>query len=1037
MYKVKQKLTTLLMACFAVLVSMLLAVSLWTPTANIQASAATGDTYELVTNASSLAVGDQIIIVAKDSNVAMSTTQNGNNRGQTDITKNGNTVTITDTVQTIALEAGSVSGSFAFKVNNGYLTTASSSSNYLRTAATKSANASWSISISNGSATITGQGTYSRKIMQHNTSSKIFACYGSASQKAISIYKLPTTTCAHANTTETIVDATCLKAGSKTITCNDCKKEISTEAITKLDHTLETLDAKAPTCTETGLTEGKKCSVCNTVTVEQKTIPENGHNFPDPVYTSNDNGTHNEVGTCTVCGEEDSNVRDCEYERSEGEDASTYTCQKCEYTYNVAIHTVTFEVPNGIEVPECKKVEEGLNIQLSAPTESTEGYTFVGWVKSALDEKTESVPEYFTADSNYTVTEDVTFYALYSYAEGTGAWTMVKDASNLAIGKEIVIVASNYNYALSTTQNNNNRSQASISKTSDTITFVSNVQIITLEEGTTANTWAFHVTGGTGTNADDGYLYAASSSSNHLKTQTTLNANGSWAITIDSKGVATIKATGNNTNNWLRYNNSSSNSLFSCYGSGQTDVSIYMKDGTTYYVTEFNTCAHTNTNEVIDEATCTESGSRTVTCLDCESVIESEIIAALGHNYVDDICENCGKQDPVSIVYNGYYYLILNDKYLDATTLDKNDRYKPSDIVPGETIALNYVFRFVKNGETYDMYDLSKGLYMEGVTLTTNNDYTVNITKNEENIFSFNTTANYVGFYKTSNNYPSDFTFTKVELNAKVDSASLTIGEEISVNYYVTMSDAFADAKMTFTVDGIETAIDPVAGEFVDGRYVFSVKLAPQFMASNIKAELIFNGNTIAAKDTYSVKEYAQNKLNAADSSAELKQLVSDMLRYGAAAQRYLDSNTADEALATYGVENMLDAVNTEVSEDANNFSYTDAQEPAYFMGAGVYFDNVNKIFVKLSTTENVTLTINGKAVEITGTTVYTDGITATNFATEYTFVLSYNGEVVQTLTYTVNAYAFAKQGTTEMGVLAIALYNYGASATAYANAQN
>ena len=40
MYKVKQKLTTLLMACFAVLVSMLLALSLWTPASNIQASAA-------------------------------------------------------------------------------------------------------------------------------------------------------------------------------------------------------------------------------------------------------------------------------------------------------------------------------------------------------------------------------------------------------------------------------------------------------------------------------------------------------------------------------------------------------------------------------------------------------------------------------------------------------------------------------------------------------------------------------------------------------------------------------------------------------------------------------------------------------------------------------------------------------------------------------------------------------------------------------------------------------------------------------------
>lgn len=1025
MYKVKQKLTTLLMACFAVLVSMLLAVSLWTPTANIQASAATTTVSDVLT------------------------------RETTGIKNNSTTYTVWSgkTVTSTATYAGQSAGSnnsiqLRSKNNNsGIITTASGGK-------IKKVTVDWNSNTKSGRTLYiyaknekyseatdlydtSKQGTQVGTIIK-GTSTELeitdaYTYIGVRANDALYLNSITfeweeSASCSHANQSTTTVDATCSTVGSKTVKCADCGATISTTTIEKLAHTLETLDAKAPTCTETGLTEGKKCSVCNTVTVEQETIPANGHNFSAPEYTSNGNGTHNAVGTCTVCGEESYNVEDCEYEKTEGEDTYTYTCQKCEYTYDVTIHTVTFEVPNGIETPELKKVEEGLNIQLPALTDSTEGYTFVGWVKSTLDEKTESVPEYFTEGSNYTVAEDVTFYALYSYAEGTGAWTMVKDASNLAIGKEIVIVASDYDYALGTTQNGNNRAKANITKTSDTITFGSDTQIITLEEGTTANTWAFHVQG-----ASTGYLYAASGSNNYLKTQTTLNANGSWAITIDSEGVATIKATGSNSRNWLRYNNSSS--IFSCYGSGQTDVSIYMKDGTTYYVTEFNTCSHTNTNEVIEEATCTESGSRTVTCLDCESEIVSEIIDALGHNYVDNICENCGKQDPVSIVYNGYYYLILDDKYLDTTTLDKN-RYTPSDIVPGETIALNYVFRFVKNGETYDMYDLNKGLYMEGVTLTTNNDYTVNITNNEENIFSFNEAANYVGFYKTSNNYPSDFTFTKVELNAKVDSASLTIGEEISVNYYVTMSDAFADAKMTFTVDGIETAIDPVAGEFVDGRYVFSVKLAPQFMASNIKAELIFNGNTIAAKDTYSVKEYAQNKLNAADSSAELKQLVSDMLRYGAAAQRYLDSNTADEALATYGVDNLVPEDSTVIpNTNYSNEKYSDIAE---INKAGVHFDNVNKLYVKLSTTENVTLTINGEVVEITGTTVYTDGIKATGFDDVYTFELSTSdGTIIQTLKYSVNAYTTAMYQHATMGKLALALYRYGVSADAYANTQN
>ena len=148
-----------------------------------------------------------------------------------------------------------------------------------------------------------------------------------------------------------------------------------------------------------------------------------------------------------------------------------------------------------------------------------------------------------------------------------GTWTLVDDASSLAEGDQVVIAAAKENYALSTTQNNNNRGSVAITKSGSTITIGSSVQILTIKAGTSAGSFAFH----TGA----GYLYAASTSSNHLKTKTALDANGSWTVTCSSAGVATIKSVGNTSRGWMRFNTSNNPKLFSCYGSGQTDIALY------------------------------------------------------------------------------------------------------------------------------------------------------------------------------------------------------------------------------------------------------------------------------------------------------------------------------------------------------------------------------------------------------------------------------------------------------------------------------
>jgi len=88
---------------------------------------------------------------------------------------------------------------------------------------------------------------------------------------------------------------TCNSAGVKTYTCTVCKG-MKTEPVSATGHT-EVLDpAVAPTCTHSGLTEGKHCSVCNTILKVQETVPATGHSY---TYTIIDGRNHRVA--CTNC----------------------------------------------------------------------------------------------------------------------------------------------------------------------------------------------------------------------------------------------------------------------------------------------------------------------------------------------------------------------------------------------------------------------------------------------------------------------------------------------------------------------------------------------------------------------------------------------------------------------------------------------------------------------------------------------------------------------------------------------------------------
>ena len=112
----------------------------------------------------------------------------------------------------------------------------------------------------------------------------------------------------HTEVTDAAVAATCTSTGlTEGKHCSVCGTvTVAQTEVPALGHTEVTDAAVAPTCTATGLTEGKHCSVCNTVLVAQTEVPALGHKM-----VSNNDAvlpTYQQTGmtasqTCSICGE--------------------------------------------------------------------------------------------------------------------------------------------------------------------------------------------------------------------------------------------------------------------------------------------------------------------------------------------------------------------------------------------------------------------------------------------------------------------------------------------------------------------------------------------------------------------------------------------------------------------------------------------------------------------------------------------------------------------------------------------------------------
>ena len=146
--------------------------------------------------------------------------------------------------------------------------------------------------------------------------------------------------------TEKVVAPTCTAQGYTTYTCSRCSHSYKDHYVNAKGHVEVIDEAVAATCTTSGKTEGKHCSVCNVALVAQQTVPAKGHTeVIDKAIAATCTTTGKTEGKhCSVCNAvlvKQETVATLGHSYTDEVTAptctaggyTTYTCSRCAHTY--------------------------------------------------------------------------------------------------------------------------------------------------------------------------------------------------------------------------------------------------------------------------------------------------------------------------------------------------------------------------------------------------------------------------------------------------------------------------------------------------------------------------------------------------------------------------------------------------------------------------------------------------------------------------------------------------------------------------------
>ena len=971
-------------------------------------------TWSLVTDASTLKAGDQLVI-ACNSKGFVAGDISSSVMASISATFSADKSTMTELPgSAVVLTLGGSSGAW---------TLSNSSSQKLGVTAVKkvawgSGTMTWEISISSNNVTIQSTtDSYGRFL--YNVNNPRFTTYTSNTSSSMLLPQL--------------YRQEVVGGGSSTVyTTSACKHA----------HT-QNVSAQAPTCTEGGYTAGVQCTDCDLFLSGHEPIAAAGHDYDSVIVppTAEEDGYTDH--TCSVCGD---NYKD-DYTDALGQ---TYT--------------VSFSVPAGVTAVGSMSCN---NTGILLPTVGApDGYNFVGWIETQVNNVTEK-PTYYAAGSKYVASGNVTLRALYTYTEGGNGNTgyTLTDIANIAASDVVVITVTTSDgtvYALNNDDAGKGPTASVVTKNGDSLTS----EIDDIQKWNIAKEGNNLIIYPNGTTSE--WLYCTSDNDG---VRVGTNANKTFVIDTTSgylKHTATSRYLGVyvSGSDWRCYTNTTGNTA------NQTLGFYVLGSGTTYYTTEIGGSTEPDEPDEPDEpeefllsfrvpngVTQPESisGNGVFLLPEIDANEKTITIGETAYTFVGWV-ENLLPEDvtaagkPETLAENASFNLDKNTTLYALYTYDVTTQVETSP--GGSTESQEIEFALGANGtathvdpnsskttysETQGAYTLSissgVNMYPGARDAKGNGCIKVGSSKNTGS-FSFTVPQDvtsvvfYVAKYKdstskitingtaytltknsndgaydeiavdTSANKTVSFasatggvrcmintiafvvpgtvgeptveeittTYYTTDINgaAVFEGANLTLGQLLGLHFHTDLSKQYlANASVQFTYFDKRTDTDKVVTVSVgsttvdsnSGFYLFTVELPAVFMTTEVEAVLLYDGQALQTM-SYTIQEYAMSIIGGSYEQKD-KNAATAMLNYGAMAQNYFGYKT--DALANSTLTNgKFTTTDAELAAagDLTGYRATIQNRASNFIGYTLLLKDVT--YIRLYFTEQVTVTLNG-----------------------------------------------------------------------------